>query len=113
MARPMVLIKQPLLVELFEKYAQGVPVLALIRQYRIDGKITAPTLTKLLGYMSNLEQAGNNLNANEQLYDLIHASLFPSWLNETTKPIMSSPSSYIYVGKMPIGKWLKKEDYNG
>lgn len=101
MARPMVLMQEDTLNELWYKHAQGVPVLAIIRQYNLEGKITAPTLTKLLSYMTAMQDASDAVNA------IIHASLFPRWLTDNdAKLIMTNPQEWYYTGKMPLGQWI-------
>lgn len=104
MARPMILMQEALLKELYDKYAQGVPVLKLIRQYKLDAKITAPTLSKLLSYMKAMHQADSNISI------IIYNSLFPNWLVTNTKLINSSPNNWFYSGQMPLGKWVIRDN---
>ena len=98
MARPMVLVHEKLLEEIHAKHSQGVPVLKLIRHYELEGEITAPTLTKLLSYMTIKE------TAEEKVKSIIHKSLFPNWLSNMSPA--TSPPSYYYAGKMPLGTWI-------
>jgi len=108
MARPMLLMEEAILKELYSKYSQGVPVLKLIRQYKLDLLITAPTLTKLLSYID----AANKTN-DITIRNTILASLFPTWLKErytlNRKLIaMPNPNTWFYTGKMPLGQWKKR-----
>lgn len=103
MARPMVLMQEDTLNELAYKYAQGVPVLAVIRQFNLEGKITAPTLTKLLSYMTAMQAE----SASTEVAAIIYDSLFPKWLSDNEQNlIMSNPPEWYYTGKMPLGKWV-------
>jgi hypothetical protein len=102
MARPIVLVKESVLAPLYAKFNQGVPVLKIIRQEKLDGKITAPTLTKLFRYM---EIAANN---RDEVATIIYNSLFPIWINKSVSDIELTPNEYMYIGKMPLGKWTKR-----
>jgi hypothetical protein len=102
MARPMVLMQQQMLHQLHLKHIQGVPVLALIRQYKLDDDITAPTLTKLLSYAKAM------VDSDTAIHELIHKSLFPKWLEASKLTVVTCPSEYYYTGKMPLGKWVKR-----
>lgn len=105
MSRPMVLMQEGLLELIYDKYVQGVPVLALIRQHNLDGKITAPTLTKLLSYMSAMEKSTS------EVAKIIYKSLFPAWLKvHKDTVIATSPINYHYIGKMPLGAWIESTD---
>lgn len=103
MARPMVLMQEDLLNEIWYKHAQGVPVLAVIRQFDLDGKITAPTLTKLLSYVTAMESSSD-----DTVSDIIYASLFPVWLTDNEAIIVTNPPDFYYTGKMPLGRWIKR-----
>lgn len=106
MARPMVLMQENLLTEIYNKHAQGVPILKLIRNYSLDGVITAPTLTKLLKYMK-----AKDTTQDSNIHKLIQDSLFPQWLKEQEdkKILASCPQEYFYSGRMPLGVWCKHE----
>lgn len=103
MARPMVLMQEELLNAIWLKHAQGVPVLALIRQYKLDDVITAPTLTKLLSYMKAKTATSNDVSI------IIHKSLFPAWLDNSGR-VQTCPTTYYYTGRMPLGKWLRRDE---
>lgn len=104
MARPMVLVQKSLLSAIYNKWAQGVPTLALIRQYNLVDNITAPTLTKLLQYMKAMAQTDS-----EEVKKVVTASLFPAWLASAVKaekaPVHKQPKEMAYIGKMPLGHW--------
>lgn len=106
MARPMLLMEETALNELYLKYSQGVPVLKLIRQHKLDNKITAPTLTKLLSYVTAM-----NKTDDKNIAQIIHNSLYPKWF--TDRPslciIQSNPYKFYYHGKMPLGEWRERE----
>lgn len=102
MARPMLLMQEVLLSDLWSKQQVGVPVSTLIQQEELD--ITPPTLTKLLSYMSVLEQ--EEMKENELVYTMVYNSLFPDWLlvNEELL-IMKQPHGWRYIGQFPLGYW--------
>ena len=102
MARPMLLMQEVLLSDLWAKQQVGVPVSTLIQQELLD--ITPPTLTKLLSYMSILEQ--EEMKENEFVYQMVYSSLFPDWLTANEEiQIMKQPNGWKYVGKFPLGHW--------
>lgn len=101
MARPHLLIQEDLLSEIWYKHTQGVPVLLLIREYKLE--VTPPTLTKLLSYMTAMESA-----VDEDVRGTIYASLFPEWLiSQEDRVIASQPHKMKYRGKMPLGEWAE------
>jgi len=110
MARPMLLIRQPLLTELYSKYRDGVPVSKLIAQHALG--ITPPTLTKLLMYMDAANEAKH-----DEVGQIIYASLFPEWLQDEPnvteigkhKDVVLQSPQWRYTGKMPIGNWERNE----
>ncbi len=106
MARPMLLMQEVLLSELWAKQQVGVPVSTLIQQELLD--ITPPTLTKLLRFMSILEQ--EELKENPDIYEMIYNSMFPDWLTSNEEVlIMTQPNGAKYIGKFPLGKWITIE----
>lgn len=106
MARPMVLIQEPLLSELWYKASIGVPVSTLIEQEQLN--ISPPTLTKLLKCLTALEET-----TDDKVYSIIHSSLFPAWLEALEDvPIVSQPSAYKYIGQFPLGKWISDKELN-
>lgn len=102
MARPMVLMQEGVLHSLHLKHIQGVPVLALMRQHKLEDTITAPTLTKLLSYAKAMQESET------VVMNIIRNSLFPVWLTNSKTIVASCPSEYYYTGKMPLGKWVKR-----
>lgn len=108
MARPMLLMQEELLSILWQKQQVGVPVSTLIQQEQID--ITPPTLTKLLTYMSALEDQALQKEENHDTYNMIYNSLFPQWLiDHEHVPIMRQPNGWKYVGQFPLGIWSNNE----
>lgn len=73
----------------------GVPLRKIIRDKRLD--ISQPSVTKLLKWFK-LSQ----LPASENAY-IITLSLFPKWLNTTSKE--SQESDQQYNGYFPFGEW--------
>lgn len=100
MARPMILIKQSKLDELWYKVAEGVPLCKLIRMHNL--KITHPTLSKLIDYVSAADSCTDS-----KAQKLILASLYPAWLEEYDTDVVKQPSDWRYEGKMPLGKWVQ------
>ena len=103
MARPMLLMQELLLSDLWIRQQVGVPVSTMIQQDKLN--ITPPTLTKLLSYMSLLEQ--EEMKENPDVYQMIYDSLFPEWLvsNEEMQ-IMTQPNGQKYTGTFPLGHWI-------
>ncbi|PIR06649.1 MAG: hypothetical protein COV55_02745 [Candidatus Komeilibacteria bacterium CG11_big_fil_rev_8_21_14_0_20_36_20] len=101
MGRPITLIQESLLENMHTKYSFGVPVLKLIKEYNLEGSITPPTLAKLFSYVSAL----HNENTPKEVSATIYNSLYPKWLAKESKKVVSNPSSVVYVGKMPLGRW--------
>jgi len=104
MARPTILMQECVLSDIWRKHQDGVPVLALIRQYDIGDIITAPTLTKLIKCMTLME------NAVPEVEELIYNSLFPRWLlaEEDNLTVVTQPKGVFYKGVMPMGEWIEK-----
>ena len=73
----------------------------LIKEYNLEGSITPPTLAKLFSYVSAL----HNENTPKEVSATIYNSLYPKWLAKESKKVVSNPSSVVYVGKMPLGRW--------
>lgn len=102
MARPMLLMKKELLMQMYFLRGEGVPVCKLIQKH--DIAMTPPTLTKLLSYVDASETT-----CNAQVDKLIYNSLFPQWLDEAENDVVKQPSEWRYEGKMPLGKWVRNE----
>lgn len=100
----MVLVKKSLLSVIHKKWSQGVPALLLIRLYELEGKITPPTLTKLLKFMSVMSETKDN-----EVKAVIAESLFPKWLSaearNSKESICKQPKTMVYRGRMPLGYW--------
>jgi len=103
MARPMILIKRPLLEQLLISNTEGVPVCALLRKHHLP--ITPPTLTKLLNYLAMAQDSRVELAVKQT----IEASIFPEWLNGDTGNVISQEPNWFYTGRMPFGKWEYRE----
>lgn len=103
MARPMCLIKKPLLEEIALKHYEGVPITRLIRKYHLP--LTPPTLTKLVNYFLLAQDSSKSQAAK----DLIYASLFPEWLLTEAGSVHTQPPNWHYNGRMPLGEWVYKE----
>lgn len=99
MARPMLLMQESLLHELYSKHKDGVKYNTLIRNY--DLPLTGPTLRKLLKYYNVMQ------SADQQVGDTIRASLFPEWLTEELQ--YQDAAEWVYRGTMPLGNWEKRE----
>ena len=106
MSRPMLLMQESLLSDLWYRHSTGVPILTLIKQEQIN--ITAPTLTKLINYMTQLENIDTENELNEPLYETVYLSLFPSWLEENELELVVQPHGWFYEGLFPLGKWIQR-----
>lgn len=98
MARPMLLIKESLLKELYAKHKDGVKYNTLIKNY--DLPLSGPTLRKLIRYYSIMQ------NANPAVSDTIYESLFPQWLTEEVQ--YQDAAEWVYIGAMPLGEWEQR-----
>ncbi len=98
MARPMILIEEALLKELYTKHKDGVKYNTLIKHYDLD--ITGPTIKKLLYFYDFM------VTSEPVLSSMIRKSLFPKWLvNEVQQ---QKPGEWAYAGTMPIGSWKEQ-----
>lgn len=107
MARPYILIQRDILEELEDLNHKGVPVRKLIRDY--DLTIAAPTLTRLIGYLSLANRSIIDGKKSLATKELIYSSLFPEWLEVIDLDEVKQPSNWSYEGSMPLGKWVKKK----
>lgn len=101
MARPCILIKKELLIRLHEANKAGVPYSKLVRNY--DLTVSQPTLAKLIHYITI---AGNSP---KEVADIIHASLYPAWSEQSETNCTVQPSTWYYRGKMPLGEWVERQ----
>jgi hypothetical protein len=108
MARPFLLIKAKLLTKLQNEHSEGVPVTKLIRKHELQGKITAPTLTKLIRFADTMDKIQANPSASNDTYQTIYNSIFPQWLHEAENDIVLQPAGWRYTGRMPLGKWEER-----
>lgn len=95
MARPIVLIKEDLLAELYRKYMDGVKYRTLVRRHELP--IASPTLKYLLQHYSFV------INTSGFEHRLAYESLFPEWLTEPVQ--RQDTTKWAYYGTMPLGKW--------
>jgi len=95
------LIAKPLMVSLAELSKEGVPITVLIKKNNLA--ICRPHLRKLI----NLYNEGCSPS---YVLDnkLVHSSMFPPWLPEDAKDVMSTPDDWFYRGKFPYGEWLHR-----
>lgn len=111
MARPYILIQKEVLLELEDLYFKGVPTRKLVRQYELS--IASPTLQRLLNYLTLANRSIVDGKASLVTRDIIHASLFPEWLEAVDADEVSQPSNWHYEGTMPLGKWVKRKPKKG
>lgn len=105
MARPMKLIEHELLMELYHKYKDGVPVSKLLIKY--DLPLTHPTVSKLISYYALYVKKYEE--GEIQLANIVKQSLFPIWSEFSKTTIMQQPDDWKYIGKMPFGCWEQVE----
>ena len=92
------LISEPLLIDLLNKYRDGVPLSKLVKNYRMD--ISTPHLRKLLFiYIDILDPEQSEAN---QL--ALRKAIFPAWI-EGTRSAIVQPNEWTYKGKFPFGEW--------
>jgi hypothetical protein len=102
MARPMILINEKLLVELYDKYVAGVKYETLIR--KCDLPITGPTLKKRLNFYEHMLATQRNA---PEISEKIRRSIFPQWLVDDVE--VQDSSMWQYEGVMPLGEWISNE----
>lgn len=88
------LINETLLDEILHRYAIGVTVSRLIKDYKLT--ISGPTLAKYI-----------NIYADNKKNSVVTKSLFPDWIDDTQN-VTVQPNTYMYVGTFPKGYWHKK-----
>jgi len=104
MARVPALLPFTLLEELYNKVAQGVPILRLKREYNIDA-ITFPTLAKHIRYYETFRKSLDSGLFKGKVY----ASLNPPWREEDTETLfLKPPKGWYYQGIMPYGSWKQR-----
>ena len=86
------------------RYSVGVPIKRLHRDFTINMSI--PSFTNLvLVYEESLDQ--------EQavaITDTIRSSLFPDWLKDDCSIVQSQPKPWKYIGRFPLGSWLRLDN---
>lgn len=96
MARPIFLIRERVLKNIYAENSLGVSYRRIINRYNLD--ISTPTLSKLLRYYRISLKIGSKSN-------VVHNSLFPEWLDKDYK--YQKSSEWKYTGYMPLGLWEK------
>lgn len=92
----MILMREHLLQEIYEKRQSGMSTTAIKTQ--MDISLTQPTINKLVNhYISYLSAKGQQ---KKRIYD----SLFPEWLESAIQT--QDPHAASYEGLFPNGKWL-------
>lgn len=99
MARPMLLIKEPLLRQLWLANEEGIPLSKLLRKHHIP--LSPPTLAKLINFMSIID----SIQLEAGLRDIVYKSVFPQWLAIENGSVHKQPENWHYRGKMPFGYW--------
>lgn len=88
------------------RYSVGVPVERLRRDFKID--LSLPTFIRLIeAYEDSVSK-----EQSKSITDTIENSLFPIWLKEGCKEIQAQPKSWKYVGRFPLGAWLREDNEN-
>lgn len=99
MRNPRKLIPYKKLDEIHQLHQQGVPVLRLLRDFKLD--MTGPHLTKLISFYSLL----GSRNITTDTSNLIFDSLFPTWVYNNENNTVVQPDDKKYTGLFPYGKW--------
>lgn len=99
MSKARKLLTPQTLYRLAELTEVGVPVAKAMRQLKLEGNITRPTVVMLLkAYVERKD-------LDQPHYDRTLASLFPPWLVEDGPTIQEQPEEYNYIGFFPQGSW--------
>ncbi len=85
------------------RYTVGVPIQRLRRDFNVE--LSLPSFTRLVEYYEESTDQEQNVT----ITDTIVNSLFPDWLNPECKDVQSQPKLWKYIGKFPVGKWLRLE----
>ena len=88
------------------RYSVGVPLNRLKRDFDVD--LSLPSFIRLVEYYEESTDPEQNVT----ITDTIVNSLFPVWLNPDCKKVQSQPKHWKYIGKFPVGQWLRVEHEN-
>lgn len=86
------------------RYSVGVPIKRLHRDLTVNMSI--PLFTSLV----ELYQESLDKEQAVSITDTITNSLFPEWLKEDCKFVQSQPKAWKYIGKFPLGAWLREDN---
>lgn len=100
------LLAKAALERIWLRHQVGVPIERLRRDFNIE--LSLPSFIRLLEYYTE----SIDIEQNSSITNTICASLFPTWLNSDCKTIQSQPRLWKYIGKFPVGSWLRVENEN-
>ena len=83
------------------RYSVGVSIRRLHRDFTINMSI--PAFTRLVEYYEDSQDVEQAVS----ITDTINNSLFPEWLNIDCKTVQSQPKLWKYIGRFPLGSWLR------
>lgn len=98
MARPVILIQEQILSELYDKHKEGFKYNTMLRKYKLH--ITAPTIKKLIMCYSIY------VNVDDNTKHIVYKSLFPEWLVRQVQ--LQNTVNWVYKGTFPLGSWQRK-----
>ena len=88
------------------RYSVGVPIQRLHRDFTINMSI--PAFTRLVEYYEESLDKEQAIS----ITDTINNSLFPDWLKADCKVVQSQPRLWKYIGRFPLGSWLRVDNEN-
>ena len=104
--KPRKLLAADVLECMWLRYSIGVPICKLHRDATLNMSI--PVFTALITHYEDsidVEQAAS-------ITDTIRSSLFPEWLKDDSKLVQIQPQDWRYVGRFPLGQWLRINEDN-
>lgn len=94
------LIAEQQLRLLHSRYLLGVPLAKLRKQYSLA--MSQPVFNNLIATYEELQTTTG------AIHDVIEASLFPEWLDPYIAGPQEQPKTHRYIGRFPLGAWVKR-----
>jgi len=86
------------------RYSVGVPIRRLHRDLSLN--ISIPGFTRLVEFYEDSQDKEQAVSITDTIYN----SLFPAWLKDDCKIVQSQPRLWKYIGRFPLGSWLRVEN---
>lgn len=95
----------------FIRIEYGAALSRIVRDLNLD--ISRTALSKLVDYdMLRKYDYGvlADTDKDAAIANAIEQSLFPEWLDESSKQVQENPTNWYYVGHFPYGAWVNNEN---